>query len=204
MFSGFSLTSIVILLISILIAMSIHEAMHAYIGLRLGDDTAAEQGRISLNPFRHIDPVTTVLLPIITLVLFHAPILAARPVPFNPARVRFDEFGAALIALAGPLSNLGLAILAAVILRLFSPASLVVEALFLFTSLNVALFIFNLIPIPPLDGSRVLYALAPEPIQAFLQQIEPYGLVIIFALVLLGGFGGVLINLNNFVLELLL
>lgn len=204
MFSGISFTDLAIWIVSILIAMSFHEAMHAYVGLRLGDTTAAEGGRVSLNPLRHIDPFATLLLPIITLALFHAPILAARPVPFNPMRVRFDEFGAALIAVSGPLTNLGLAIVAAILLRIVGFDGLAPHALYLFTELNVALFIFNLIPIPPLDGSRVLYAFAPEAVQDFLSQIEPYGLFIVFALVLLGGFGGVILNLNAFVLQILL
>jgi Zn-dependent protease len=204
MFFGFSLTDLIVLIGSILVAMSVHEAVHAYVGLRLGDDTAAEQGRVSLNPLKHIDPVTTVALPVITLVLFHAPILAARPVPFNPHRVKFDEFGAALIAIAGPVSNLLLAVAAAVLVRLLGANSFLVDALILFITLNVGLFIFNLVPIPPLDGSRVLYAFAPEPVQQLLREVEPYGLFLIFALVLLGGFGGVLVTLNSFVLRLLL
>ena len=106
------------LIACVLVALTVHEAVHAYVGSLLGDTTAAEQGRISLNPLRHIDPFSTLLLPAITLILFHVPILAARPVPFNPARVRFGEMGAAMIAAAGPLSNLAMAILAALLLRL--------------------------------------------------------------------------------------
>jgi Zn-dependent protease len=200
---GYSFGDIAILIVSILIAMSVHEATHAFVGLRLGDDTAAEEGRISLNPFKHIDPFMSVILPIITLVLFHAPILAARPVPFNPARVRFGELGSALISVAGPLSNLGLAIIAALLFRFFADNPFMENALFTFISLNVWLFIFNLVPIPPLDGSRVLYAFSPEPFQELLSWVEPYGLFIVFALVLLGGFGGILVNLNNFVLQFL-
>ncbi len=204
MIFGFSITDLVILIVSMLIAMTVHEAVHAYVGYALGDTTAAEQGRISLNPLRHIDPVMTVLLPVITLVWLHAPVLAARPVPFNPDRVKFGEFGAALIALAGPLSNLVLAVLGAVIFRTVAVSDVMANALFIFVSLNVSLFIFNLVPIPPLDGSRVLYAFAPEAVQGFMRQIESMGLFLIFALVLLGGFGGVLTNINSFVLNTLL
>lgn len=204
MFSGFSVFDIVVLIVSILLSMSVHEALHAYMGLYLGDTTAAEQGRASLNPLRHIDPITTVLLPIVTLVLFQTPVLAARPVPFNPERVRFGEFGAALIALVGPLSNLALAIIGALILRSFAVSLPVANALYLFISLNVSLFIFNLVPIPPLDGSRVLYAFAPEPLQRLMGQLEVVGLMLIFSLVLLGGFGGALTSLNDAVLRVLL
>jgi len=177
--------------------------MHAYVGFRLGDTTAMERGRVSFNPLHHIDPVMTVLLPLITLVLFHFPFLAAKPVPFNPYRIRFNEYGAALLALAGPLSNLALAFAAALFLRFVAVGDAMGTALVFFAQLNVALFIFNLIPIPPLDGSRVLYAFAPEPVQEFMQQIEPYGFFIIFVLIFWGGAGGIIANLNNFVLNML-
>lgn len=168
--------------------------MHAYVGHLLGDTTAHDQGRLSLNPLNHIDPVMTIALPIITLILFHAPILAAKPVPFNPDRVKFDEFGAALIAAAGPFSNLVLAIIGAAILHLtgVNGSTLLGTFVTTFIWLNIALFVFNLVPIPPLDGSRVLYAFAPEPIQDFMRTIEQYGLILIFALVLFAGFGGFL------------
>jgi len=138
--------------------MSVHEAMHAYVGLRLGDDTAAEEGRVSLNPLKHIDPFMTVLLPAITLFLFQAPILAAKPVPFNPDRVKYGELGAAMIAAAGPVANLVLAILAVILARSTGVEVLVANDLFsvilyTFIVLNVSLFVFNLIPIPPLDGN---------------------------------------------------
>lgn len=204
MLFGYSIADLLVLLASMLIAMTVHEATHAYVGYRLGDTTAAEEGRLSLNPLKHIDPIMTVILPVITLVWLHAPVLAARPVPFNPNRVKFDEFGAALIALAGPLSNLILALVGAALFRVAPVSAFVVNALYIFVSLNVALFIFNLVPIPPLDGSRILYAFAPEPVQAFMRQIEPVGLFLIFFLVLLGGFSNVLANLNEFVLRTLL
>jgi len=193
-----------ILIPSVLIGMTIHEAMHAYAGLLLGDETAQREGRVSLNPLHHIDPFYTLLLPIITIALFHAPILAAKPVPFNPYRVRFGEWGAALIALAGPASNLALAIIGAVVAHIVGMTTLVGAVFGLFVYVNVQLCIFNLVPIPPLDGSRVLFAFAPEPLQEFMQAIEPYGLFIIFALVLVGGFGGLLVGLNQAVLQFLL
>lgn len=190
------------LLVAILIAMTVHEASHALVGFKLGDDTAAEQGRISLNPLKHIDPFATVLLPIITLVLFQAPILAAKPVPFNPERVKFDEFGAAMIAFAGPLSNLLMAIGGAIIFKLLAVGSLGADFLNLFIMINVSLFVFNLVPIPPLDGSRVLYAFAPDPIRRLFEQIEPYGLFIVFGLVLLG-FGNIIFNIVQMIIRAL-
>ncbi len=202
--STFNLTYLVVVLISIIVSLVIHEYMHAFTGHLLGDDTAHEQGRLSLNPLKHIDPFMTVLLPIITLFVFHVPILAAKPVPFNPARVKYGEFGAAMIAAAGPFSNLVLAFVGAFFAdRVFASGSFLSQSLAVFATLNVALFVFNLIPIPPLDGSRVLYAFAPEPVQNFMRAIEPYGMFIIFGLVLTAGAGGILVNLNQFVLNLL-
>ena len=89
MFSTTSASDIVVIIVSLIISMTIHEFMHGYVGHLLGDTTAQEQGRLSLNPLRHIDPFMTIILPAITLILFHVPILAAKPVPFDPARVKF-------------------------------------------------------------------------------------------------------------------
>jgi Zn-dependent protease len=196
------LTVILIMLVSLVVSLVIHEFMHAYVGHLLGDTTAREEGRLTLNPLSHIDPVMTIALPIITLILFSAPVLAAKPVPFNPDRVKYDEFGAALIAAAGPLSNFALAFLAAVLDNFLVLGSFMHDAASIFIILNVAIGVFNLLPIPPLDGSRVLYAFAPEPLQAFMRQIEPYGLFIVFAVILTVGFS-FLNDINNYILNLL-
>ena len=202
--ANLNLKYLVVIIISILISLVIHEFMHAYAGYKLGDSTAKIEGRLSLNPLNHIDPMMTIALPIVTILLFGAPILAAKPVPFDPRNVKYDEFGAAIIAAAGPLSNLALAIVAALVANAVGVAHPGLgSVLSVFIALNVALFVFNLLPIPPLDGSRVLYAFAPEPLQRFMLQIEPIGLFIIFGLVLAGGLGGILVNLNHFVLNLL-
>ena len=203
MFGSITIFGIVVLVVSILISLTIHEFMHAFVGYKLGDDTARSQGRLSFNPLAHIDPIMTVALPIITILVLHAPILAAKPVPFDPRNVKYNEYGAAMIAAAGPLSNLALAIIAALVSNIAPAGSTTQVVLNTFTQLNVALFVFNMIPIPPLDGSRVLYAFAPEPIQDFMRSIEPYGLVIVLGLVFLGGFGGFIGNLNQMVLNLL-
>jgi Zn-dependent protease len=191
MLGSLTVTDLLILIVVILISLTIHEMMHAFVGLKLGDDTAAEEGRISLNPLAHIDPFMTVLLPIITIVAFGTPILAAKPVPFNPDRVKWDEFGGALIAVAGPLSNLVLAIIGIILSRFVVDGTILADFVTTFVTLNVALFVFNLIPIPPLDGSRVLFAFAPDPVRRVMEQLEPYGLFIVFGLVLFG-FGSAL------------
>ena len=200
--------NILFYLVSLIFAIGIHEAMHGYAAFWLGDDTAQQEGRLTLNPLKHIDPVLTVLMPMMLLLLGLPPFLAAKPVPFNPARVKYEEFGAALIALAGPLTNFALAAITAVLLRLFVgiDSLLVLQALSIFLVVNVAIFVFNMIPFPPLDGSRVLYAVAPAPLQRVMEQIEQMGLVIIlisFAL-LFSVIGPFLQDMNQAFLQFLL
>lgn len=186
-------TVVIITLLVILISMTIHEAMHAFMGYFLGDQTAKAEGRLTLNPIRHIDPFLTILLPL-TLLVLGAPVFGgAKPVPFNPHKVRFGEWGIALVAIVGPLTNLVLAFtffgigvsLGFVDKFGFSP-SLIGVTLQAFVFVNLGFFAFNMIPIPPLDGSRVLYALAPDFVRNFMRQVEQYGLVIIMALVMVG------------------
>ncbi len=189
-------------IITIVISLSIHEFMHAYAGYKLGDTTAKNEGRLTLNPLSHIDPVMTVAMPIITLLAFGVPILAAKPVPFNPGNVKYEEFGGAIIAVAGPLSNFAMAIIGTLMFNYLSLNSGFVGGfLQVFVPLNVMLFVFNMIPIPPLDGSRVLYAFAPESVQEFMMRIEPFGFIIVFGLVFLAGGGDIIMNVNNFILN---
>ena len=186
-------TIVIITLLVILVSMTIHEAMHAFMGYFLGDQTAKAEGRLSLNPIRHIDPFLTILLPLVLLML-GAPVFGgAKPVPFNPHKVRSGEWGVALVAIVGPLTNLVLAFtffgigvsLGFVDKFGFSP-SLIGVMLQTFVFVNLGFFAFNMIPIPPLDGSRVLYALAPDFVRGFMRQVEQYGLVIIMVLVMVG------------------
>ena len=170
----------------VLLSMTLHEAMHAFMGYWLGDDTAKLQGRLTLNPIKHIDPILTILLPVM-LAIVGGPIFGgAKPVPFKPDRVRYDVWGAALVAVAGPLTNLIIAFVAygAYVLVGGLNAGLLGEILMIAVVVNLGFFIFNMLPIPPLDGSRVLYALAPEFIRRGMEAIERLGIIVILIIVL--------------------
>ena len=177
----------------ILLSMTLHEAMHAFMGYFLGDDTAKAQGRLTLNPIKHIDPFMTILLPVILALTPGAPIFGgAKPVPFNPNRVRYGDWGAALVAIAGPLTNFliaflafGIGVLSGVITSQGVDATLVGQIIMLTMSVNLGFFVFNMLPIPPLDGSRVLYAFAPEAVRRGMEMIERYGVMVVFAIVLI-------------------
>jgi len=178
----------------ILVSMTLHEAMHGFVAFWLGDDTAKREGRLTLNPIKHIDPFLTIILPIL-LAISGGPIFGgARPVPFNPDRVRYDEWGSALVALAGPLTNFIVAFVAfGIWVLLGTPQDTIGQVLSIAISVNIGFFVFNMIPIPPLDGSRVLYALAPEFVRRGMEVIERFGIIFVFAIVLLassviGGF----------------
>ena len=184
---------IIIVLIVILLSMTIHEAMHAFMGYVLGDSTAKEEGRLTLNPIRHIDPVMTILLPLI-MVILHAPVFGgAKPVPFNPNRVRFGDWGAALVALSGPITNLVIAFTAfgfGVFSGVINNAGAVQPTIFgliisTAVSVNLGFFVFNMLPIPPLDGSRILYAVAPSSVRSVMQKIEQNGVLLVMIIVVL-------------------
>ena len=184
---------IIIVLIVILLSMTIHEAMHAFMGYMLGDNTAKEEGRLTLNPIKHIDPFMTILLPLIMVVL-HAPVFGgAKPVPFNPNRVRFGDWGAALVALSGPITNLVIAFIAfgvGVFSGVVNNAGAVQPTIFgliisTAVSVNLGFFVFNMLPIPPLDGSRVLYAVAPDSVRDIMQKIEQNGVLLVMIIVIL-------------------
>lgn len=174
----------------ILLSMTLHEAMHAFMGYFLGDDTAKREGRLTLNPIKHIDPFLTLLLPI-ALAIAGLPIFGgAKPVPFNPDRVRYDEWGAALVAIAGPFTNLLIAFVASGALVLTTGSisidgTLLNQILGTVVMVNLGFFVFNMIPLPPLDGSRVLYALAPEFVRRGMEALERMGIIVIFAIVLI-------------------
>lgn len=177
----------------ILLSMTVHEAMHAFMGYFLGDNTAKIEGRLTLNPLKHIDPFMTILLPL-TMALLGGPVFGgAKPVPFNPSRVRYGEWGAAMVALAGPFTNLFIAFFAfgiGVLMGVVSNGGLVASSFLgsviaMTVSVNLGFFVFNMLPVPPLDGSRLLYALAPETARRLMEQIEQYGTLVVFLLVVL-------------------
>lgn len=179
---------VAIVLVVILLSMTLHEAMHGFVSYWLGDNTAKLEGRLTLNPIKHIDPFLTILLPV-ALAIMGLPIFGgAKPVPFNPYQVRYGEWGVALVAIAGPLTNFVLAFLVFGVYALVGqPDVHTISGMILSTAIlvNLGFFVFNIIPIPPLDGSRVLYALAPDFARRGMEYIERYGVFVIFAIVLL-------------------
>jgi Zn-dependent protease len=203
---SFDIVYLVIVLLVILLSMTLHEAMHAFVSYWLGDDTAKLQGRLTLNPIKHIDPFLTILLPI-GLAIIGAPIFGgAKPVPFNPLNVRWGEWGAATIAIAGPVTNLLLAFFAFGIWAIIGmPADGLIGQFFTAAvAVNLGFFIFNVLPIPPLDGSRVVYALAPEFVRRGMEFIERFGVMFIFALVLLASpiISSLMVNGVNFFISI--
>ena len=174
--------SILLFLGVLLVSATLHEMMHAYIALRLGDDLANAHGRISFNPFVHIDPILTIALPALLLLLGQPPILAAKPVPINTSRLQGGELGMAAVGISGPLVNLAIAFIAGAVLQVTDLSGIALTIGELFVLVNVGLFVFNMLPIPPLDGSRVLYAVAPPGLQSIMRQMESFG---IFGLILI-------------------
>lgn len=177
------LPSLLAKVVILLVGFPIHEFAHAYVAYRLGDDTAARQGRLTLNPLAHLDPVGSLLL----LVSF---IGWAKPVPVNPWRLRFGpRVGHALVSVAGPASNLLMAALVAVPWRLGLFKGMPFAALqffWMFVAVNAALFLFNLIPLAPLDGSSVLRGLVGDRADQILQPLQMYGPMILLGLFLIG------------------
>jgi Zn-dependent protease len=208
MLTDLSAGDLLTVLVSIIIGLSIHEATHGYVAHWLGDDTAHREGRLTLNPLAHIDLFTTVLLPMVLILSHVPPIFAARPVPINPARLKYEEFGGAIVGVAGPLTNLILAALAALFLRIFGAdfSSATYNAIVIFTEVNIAFFIFNMIPFPPLDGSRLLYAFAPEWLQEIMRQIEAAGFlfILIFFIFAFQFVAGPIIQIEQSILNFLL
>lgn len=171
----------------LVISTVLHEMMHGFVAYALGDTTAKDNGRLSLNPLKHIDPYMSILVPVM-LYLLGGPIFGgAKPVPVDSRRLKGGAWGMALVAVAGPLTNFLLALIMFLVGHFTGAfytdglsSYILEEAMFI----NLGFFIFNLLPIPPLDGSRVLYALAPDGARRFLAGFEKYGLIIVLILVM--------------------
>jgi len=193
----FSLLSNPLLLLpfatAIILAFTVHEFAHAYAAERLGDHTAKSLGRLTLNPVAHVDPLGLLLL-------FIAGFGWGKPVPYNANNLKNPKWGAAIIGFAGPLANLLLGILGVLVLMLFnnfgtlSPNSLLAFFLVMLVQFNAILMLFNLIPVPPLDGSKILFAILPDRFGYIKNALMIYGPTVLFGLILVDAFS----NLNIF------
>lgn len=185
---------IVFQFIVFIFSVMVHEVSHGLMAYRLGDDTAKQMNRLNLNPLNHIDPVGSVILPGI-LFLLNSPILFgwAKPVPYNPYNLKNPKSGAALIGLAGPASNLSLALIFGLMIRVLSfvsgPEALLSTLVMFFSMIvyvNIMLAVFNLLPIPPLDGSKIFFALLPSKYSNIQRFLEENGNLILIIFILFG------------------
>jgi len=197
-----SLYDVSVWVLPLIIAITFHEAAHAFVAHRLGDNTAFDLGRVSFNPFRHIDPFGTVLLPGI-LLLSHAPFLFgyAKPVPVNFGNLSNPRLGMVWVALAGPATNIALAVVAALAFHAlpFAPADAakwLADNLKNVLIINVLLAVFNMLPIPPLDGGRVAVGLLPNVLAYPLSRLEPWGMLILIAILIVLPLAGSQFGLN--------
>lgn len=187
----FGIILLIVNFLAFYLALSVHEFSHALLAYYYGDKTAQHAGRLTLNPLAHIDLVGTVLLPLF-LILSNAGIVVgwAKPVPVNYYNLRNQKWGPAIVSLAGPMANFIFGIICLVILKMLytytslTGNNLLVNFLFLLIIINFVLMVFNLIPIPPLDGSKILFALLPEKYANFKVLLEQYGLIILIIFLL--------------------
>lgn len=191
----------------VLVSLTIHEAAHAWTAERLGDPTARMLGRVSLNPIVHIDPIGTLLLPLVALISGLPIIGWAKPVPVNISRLRHHRRDFMIVAAAGPISNLAQAVVGGLIYQVFASGSemgYLSDILKAFVQTNVLLAFFNLIPIPPLDGGNVLAGLVPESAAALLDGLRQWGFIILYALMLSGILNELIFPPTYFLTDLLL
>ncbi len=178
---------IVFVIIILIISVVIHEVSHGLVAYAQGDSTAKMAGRLTLNPVKHLDPIGSFIVPLIMYMLPGGFIFGwAKPVPYNPYNLRNQRWGDAIVAIAGPASNFALAIIFGILIRFAEPLGIASEAFFSIAGtavlINVLLAIFNLIPIPPLDGSKILFSILPYHLRHWQEVMERYWLVAIFFL----------------------
>ncbi len=185
---------IVIGIIVLVFSAILHEIAHGWVAEKLGDPTARIAGRLTLNPIPHIDPIMSIVVPLL-LIVSGSPIVfgAAKPVPVNPLMLREGRKDIALVALAGPLTNLGLALIGGILLKTVGYAIPdLIPALYLFIRFNLALGFLNLIPVPPLDGSKFFSIILPEKAAQQYFALAPFGIFILFILLLMTPIGDIL------------
>lgn len=203
----FDIGQFILYMVALVFSLSLHEAGHAWMSSRFGDDLARSQGRVSLNPVVHVDPIGTLLFPAIAF-FTGAPLLGwARPTPVNPLRWREKRVANFWVSIAGVLGNLIIAIVAGILIRVLLATNVLsleghtllvasdsdivlggVNLLQIFFRLNIGLFVFNLLPIPPLDGSKILSSILPQSFESALESLEQFGFVLLFIAVFTGVF----------------
>ncbi len=186
------LLQILVFAIPAIFAITVHEVAHGWVANRLGDPTAARAGRLSLNPFRHVDPVGTVLVPAVVYLTSGAFFGWARPVPVDWRRLRHPRRDMALVAVAGPLSNLLMLVAWILVLLNADQQGLWARMSWTGVSFNATIMVLNLLPVPPLDGSRIVTSLLPSGAAVSYNRIEPFGLLILAALLMTGLLGAIL------------
>ncbi|MEK7579244.1 MAG: site-2 protease family protein [Patescibacteria group bacterium] len=173
---------IIVLILSIIL----HEVAHGYAAEALGDPTARYAGRLTLNPIPHIDPVGSIILPLVTWFSGGFIFGWAKPVPYNPYNLRHGVWGEAWVAAAGPITNIAIAFIFGLLIRFAPIPSGLIEIFQLIVVVNISLAIFNLVPIPPLDGSKILFALLPPSKQNIRYALEQYGFILVIVFILVG------------------
>ena len=217
------LSKLVIYMVVWLFAVSAHEAAHAWMSLKFGDDTAERLGRVTLNPIPHIDPLGTFILPIVAFIASYSPtaagfplIMWGKPTPVNPLKWRNKNVANFMVSLAGIATNLLIAITVSIILKVLIATQVfdadniqsgivapVFTLLMSMIFLNVGLAVFNLIPLPPLDGGKALQSVLPSSYDAVFEFLEAYGILILFLLMWMGVIGMIVGPLNRLILSLL-